>query len=157
MSEETHDPQLSQDQKRLLTTVLDEIIPPSRDGLLPGAGEVGLVRYLEQVLQRTPALGPVITGGLSSIRDLAGRRGSQSFGSLSSQDRREVLTELGTTQPAFIPTLVLHTYAGYYQDARVVEALGLEARPPFPKGYDLGPTDFALLDPVRQRSIDSGR
>ena len=157
MSEETHEPQLSDEQQHLLTTLLDEIIPPSSDGRLPGAGEAGVVSYLEQVLQRTPGLLPVITSGLSSIGDLAGGRGSQSFGALSSQDRREVLTELGTTQPAFIPTLVLHTYAGYYQDARVVKALGLEARPPFPKGHDVEPTDFTLLDPVRQRSLDSGR
>jgi len=34
---------------------------------------------------------------------------------------------------------------------RVLEALGHEARPPFPTGYVLEPFDAALLDPVRAR------
>jgi hypothetical protein len=34
----------------------------------------------------------------------------------------------------------------------VVEALGLEPRPPFPKGYEVPPNDPALLDPVRRRA-----
>jgi hypothetical protein len=34
----------------------------------------------------------------------------------------------------------------------VLEALGIEGRPPHPKGYTIEPTDWSLLDPVRRRS-----
>ncbi len=39
----------------------------------------------------------------------------------------------------------------YYRDDRVLLALGLEARAPFPKGYTLEQGDWSLLDAVRHR------
>ena len=39
----------------------------------------------------------------------------------------------------------------YYRDDRVMVSLGLEARPPFPKGHVLEQGDWSLLDPVRAR------
>lgn len=39
----------------------------------------------------------------------------------------------------------------YYRDDRVVRSLGLEPRPPFPKGHTLEQGDWSLLDPVRKR------
>jgi hypothetical protein len=42
--------------------------------------------------------------------------------------------------------LVLHCY---YRDDRVMISLGMEARPPFPKGYEVEQGDWSLLDPVR--------
>jgi len=53
MSDETNHPGFSADEQRVLASVLDEIIPPSSDGRLPGAGELGLVSYIEQALQKT--------------------------------------------------------------------------------------------------------
>ena len=40
---------------------------------------------------------------------------------------------------------------GARMPARVVAALGLEPRPPHPKGYEMGTDDLTLLDPVRRR------
>ena len=48
--------------------------------------------------------------------------------------------------------VLFQTYAGYYQNPAVLEALGLEGRPPHPKGYEIGPDDPQLLDPVRARA-----
>ena len=39
----------------------------------------------------------------------------------------------------------------YYRDDRVVRSLGLEPRPPYPKGHVLEDGDWSLLDPVRAR------
>ncbi len=143
--------QLSPDEKCTLSRVLDEIIPPSRDGRLPGAGELGGVAYVEQILEQSPELGPVIVEGLSALEDLAGSRGPGGYAALSQPDGLELLKELATTQPVFLSGLLFHIYAGYYLNARVVEALGLEARPPHPKGYDMEANDLTLLDEVRQR------
>jgi len=151
MSEEESGPGFSQDEIRLLTSVLDEIIPPSDDGRFPGAGALGLAGFVEQNLQTTPELRPAIAQGLAALEDLAGSRGSRGFAELSRQDKLDVLNELATTQPAFLPSLILQTYAGYYQNGRVIEALGLEPRPPHPEGYDLEPGDLTLLDRVRRR------
>ena len=42
--------------------------------------------------------------------------------------------------------------AAYYRDDRVLRALGHEARPPFPKGYEVEQGDWGLLEAVKQRS-----
>ena len=151
MSEDTSDPVFSPDEERTLSSVLDEIIPPRSDGRLPGAGELGLARYIEHAVQQTPELGPAIAQGLAALDDLAGRRGARGFTALPGQDKLEVLNEIARTKPGFLPGLIFHTYAGYYQNGRVVEALGLEPRPPHPEGYEMEPSDLTLLDGVRQR------
>ena len=142
---------LSDHQARALASVLDEIIPPSDDGSFPGAGELGLASYIEQVLQQAPEFRPVILQGLSTLDELARGRSAQSFAELSSQEKVEVLNELTSTDQVFLPSLTLHTYIGYYQHGRVLEALGLEPRPPYPEGYEMKPSDLRLLDPVRRR------
>ena len=151
MSEDAPAPALSDDQARVLAAVLDTLIPPSEDGRLPGAGELGLAVYVEQALQQAPALLPLITRGLAILDDLARPASPAGFAALPQPGRAELLTRLSESDPGFLPGLLYHTYAGYYQSPRVVEALGLEARPPYPEGYAMEPTDFRLLDAVRRR------
>ena len=151
MSENARDSVFSRDQETALSGVLDEIIPPSDDGSLPGAGELGLVRYIEQAVRRTPELEPVIARGLAALDVLASRRDSRDFAALSKPDKVEVMNELAATEQAFLPGLIFHTYVGYYLNDRVIEALGREPRPPHPKGYDMEASDLTLLDDVRRR------
>jgi Gluconate 2-dehydrogenase subunit 3 len=146
MSDGTNDGGFSADEERALASVLDEIIPPSNDGQLPGAGELGLISYINAALQNTPELRSMIVQGLSDLDSLARSRNAPGFAALSREDKLQLLNE-----QAFVLPLTFHTYAGYYQQARVVEALGLEARPPHPKGYHMEPNDFSLLDGVRRR------
>ena len=40
----------------------------------------------------------------------------------------------------------------YYRDDRVMRSLGMEARAPFPKGYDVREGDWTLLDEVQRRA-----
>jgi hypothetical protein len=152
MSRDASHTGFSPDEERALSSVLDRIIPPSSDGRLPGAGEIGLASHIVEALEEAPELCPVIVQGLATLDDLASRRGSPGFSALPERDRSEVLRELETAQPGFFPGLIIRTYAAYYRHARVVEALGLEARPPHPKGYEMEPGDFASLDRVRERT-----
>jgi len=142
---------LSPDQARALGCVLDEIIPESADGGLPGARELGLVDNIEQALERMPDLKTAIDAGLSALQDLVRERGAEDYAALPQPQRREILDQLAAAQPAFLPGLIFHTYVAYYQHPRVLEALGLEARPPFPKGYEMQPGDFGGLEAVRRR------
>jgi hypothetical protein len=142
---------LSPDERRTLSSVLDEIIPPSSDGRLPGAGAIGLAGHVEDSVKRTRGLLPVIVRGLAALDGLARDRGQGSFVALPRHERVEVLNQLATTEEGFLPGLISPTYIAYYQHPRVLEALGLEPRPPYPKGYDLAPFDPALLDGVRRR------
>jgi hypothetical protein len=147
MSDERKHPGFSADETRTLASVLDEIIPPSADGRLPGAGDLGLAGYITQAIRQTPEIRPMIAQGLADLDELARGRKAPSFAALPQEDKRQLLSEQG-----FVLPLALHASGGYYQHPRVVTALGLEARPPHPKGYEMEPTDLAILDAVRRHS-----
>ena len=143
---------LDEDQQRTLASVLDRIVPPSSDGRLPGAGGLGLATDVERAVDATPALRPVIALGLTTLGELARRRHPQGFSVLAEGERTALLDELAATDAAFLPTLAFLTYTAYYQHADVLRALGLEPRPPHPKGYEMEENDPALLEPVRRRA-----
>jgi hypothetical protein len=148
------EPGFSDSERRALESVLDEIIPQSSDGKLPGAGALGISAHIEEALGQAPELRPLIAQGLAGITESAGRRGAESFEALSKEDKLEVMNELAAEPAflAFLPSLIFHTYVGYYQNARVVEGLGLEPRPPYPLGYTIEETDLeSLLETVRKR------
>ncbi len=128
-------------QRRHLALVLDQIIPPDSARGMPGGGEAGLVDFVEGVLQSEPAQRLGIEPGLAAFGELLEKTGSA----------EAAYEEVQAEQPGFIPTLVFHAYAGYYQNPRVLEAIGMEARPPHPQGYEMEPFDPTLLEKVRER------
>lgn len=151
MTDDAAPPPLSSAARETLTCVLDEIIPPSHDGRLPGAGELGLAEPVWKALQTRPELRPALAQGLAALDERARERRASRFAALPGADRRPVLEQVGADVPAFLPGLVLQTCAAYYEDARVLRAHGHEARPPYPAGFEVDPTDFSILDPVRRR------
>ena len=151
MSTEPHTPIFSEHQARNLVSVLDEIIPPSDDGRLPGAGALGLVTAIEDAIRKSPDLKPAVVQGLDALQEIAKKGGVSEFAALDRAQRVASLNQIATTQPAFLPGLIFHSYCAYYQSGEVLEGLGLEARPPHPLGYVVAPSDPTLLDPVRAR------
>jgi Gluconate 2-dehydrogenase subunit 3 len=142
---------LNDDQRRALAPVLDGFIPRSTDGVLPGAGELGIAGDLDETLQRTPEMHAMVVAALAALDRLAERRGAARFTALSAEQQAEALTELSCTEHAFPPMLMLYTFGCYYKHPRVLGHYGLEAGAPHPKGYEVAPTDLALLEPVKQR------
>lgn len=134
--------------ERALASVLDALVPPSDDGRLPGAGALGLA---PAILARAPELRPLLAQGLPELDALARRRGVPGFAALPVAERGELLNELEAAQPGFLGGLVFHTYVAYYESGAVLEGLGLEARPPYPQGYELEAGDLGRLDAVRRR------
>ena len=143
---------LSGDELRTLACVLDLLIPPSSDGRMPGAGEVGIGARIDELAQRDPGLRAVVAAGVAALDAVARASGATGFEALAGTARLAALHEIATGEPGFVPSLIFHTYAGYYQEGRVLEGLGLDPRPPFPTGHILEPFDATLLDAVRRRS-----
>ena len=131
------------DEERLLVRLLDVVVPPSGDGRLPGAGQLGLVEHMARTVRETPMLRPVVEYGMSALGELAAKRGDG--------DVRAVLEEFAAGDQFFMPAFLFLVYSTYYQSPRVLAALGLEARPPHPKGHEMEPIDLTLLGPVRRR------
>jgi hypothetical protein len=143
---------MTEAEMRTLSAVLDEIIPPSEDGRLPGAGVLGLGPRVEEWIERLPDLGPAIASGLAAIDGAAEARGAGGFAALGREARLAVLRDVEASEPAFLPSLTFVAYSSYYHQAPVLEALGVEPRPPHPKGFEIPPSDLdELLAPVRMR------
>ena len=133
--------------QRALCAVLDELIP-ARDASLPGAGSLGVGEYVGEKLGDAT---PLVAGGLAALDALARERGAADFADLPADERAPLIREAAPAHPGFVESLVFHTYNGYYQHPRVSVAIGLEARPPHPEGYELEAGDLGLLDAVRRR------
>jgi len=139
---------LSSGQRASLDIVLDMIVPPSADGRMPGAAEVGVPAYL--YIEAQDAL-PELRRELDQIERRSAERFARGFAELAERERKSLIAELRAQEPAFMSRLAMETLACYYQHDRVLAGLGLEARPPYPKGHQVAPGDLSLLEPVRAR------
>ena len=134
-----------------MAALVDAIIPASDDGGLPGAAALDLVTHIERSAKQNAMLRPVIEYGLSAVAELAAKRSPSGLAGVSAADWSAALREFTETDQFFLPAFLFLVYGGYYQHPRVLAALGLEPRPPHPKGYEMAPDDWSLLDPVRRR------
>ena len=131
----------------IFSAVLDELIP-ARGDALAGAGALGLGEYVAAQLGEAAA---GLTPALAALDDRSRERTGEAFADAPAAARRELLAETGEAYPGFLDGLLFHLYSGYYQHPEVMEALGLEARAPFPGGYSLEMGDLGLLDAVGTR------
>ena len=139
---------LSEIQYTLVTAVLDRLIPSQGD--MPGAGEVGTADYLDEIVAGSTQLARLFTHGLQDIEIAASRLGSD-FGELSDAQQDETLTGAETDDPEFFDALIRHTYNGYYSNPRIVQLLGLDPRPPQPRGNRVERGDLSSLEVVVER------
>jgi hypothetical protein len=136
-------------QQMLLSAVLNRLIPATDD--FPGAGDLGIASYVDTVVGRFAELKRLFAQGLTDIALASQALQGQDFVNLADDQKDAVLRQVEILQPVFFEALVQHTYSGYYSHPAVVRLLGLEARPPQPRGYHLEPLDLTLLDRVKQR------
>jgi hypothetical protein len=139
---------LTSGQRATLDIVLNMIVPPSADGRMPGAAEVGVPAYL---FAEAPDALPVLCQELEELDRRSRERLAQGFAELEEHERKSLIEEMRAREPSFMSRLSMETLACYYQHDRVLEGLGMEARPPYPKGYQVVQGDLSLLEPVRAR------
>jgi Gluconate 2-dehydrogenase subunit 3 len=136
-------------QRELLVSVLNRIVPAA--GAFPGAGDLGVASYLDRVVGQSAVLRRLFAQGLVQITLMSQTQYAQPFTMLLEEQRDTVLRQVETTAPEFFEVLVTHTYSGYYSHPTIVRLLGMEGRPPQPRGYHLEPLDLSLLDNNKQR------
>jgi hypothetical protein len=138
------EPDLSPEEVRDLRCVAGMMVPASTEYDVPGADDDAIFADILASLGRD--LGEV-RRALAVLRHL----GAGAFADLGVKHREAVAEEfraVGGTPPATLSRVILQCY---YRDDRVVRSLGLEPRPPFPKGHTLEQGDWSLLDPVKAR------
>lgn len=143
---------LSPEDRDTLTALLDTLIPASEDGRKPGAGALGIEEAVFRAVRKDPVALPVFGSMMDSLCNAARERRAAKFADLDIESRTELARAIERECPEVFALVVAQTCANYYQNAAVVTALGLEARPPFPAGFEVAPTDPTLLDPVRRRA-----
>ena len=139
---------LTSAQRATLDIVLNLIVPPSADGRMPGAAEVGVPAYL---FAEAPDALPALCRELEELERRSRERFAREFAELEERERKSLIAEMRAREPSFMSRLSMETLACYYQHDRVLEGLGMEARPPYPKGYQVVQGDLSLLEPVRAR------
>ena len=138
----------SESQLDLVRAVLDRVVPP--EGEMPGAGEAAL-EYVDRAVGSRGDYRRLWGDGLARIETASWSRHGRRFVELAGDERDGVLTLVDTGEPRFLQSLVRQTYIGYYSNPRVVALLGLEARPPQPKGHHLEQGSLDGLEKVRRR------
>ena len=140
---------LTDAQRDLLTQVLDRVVPAG--GGLPAAGELGVGEFVESVAGSSAVQTRLLVDGLTRIGIAVESHGSGALGELDDDARDGALRAVESDAPEFFDELVRLTYVGYYSKPRIAAALGLEARPPQPLGFELEQADLSPLDNVRKR------
>jgi hypothetical protein len=131
-------------QRDDLRAIAAEMIPASDEFDVPGADDPAIQADIVATLGRDTE---AVREALDELARLAGRP----LASLDPARREAVALELRTKGGAAVATLTRVVLQCYYRDDRVVRSLGLEPRPPYPKGHVLEDGDWSLLDPVRAR------
>ncbi|MEZ5558062.1 MAG: hypothetical protein R3E86_05870 [Pseudomonadales bacterium] len=142
------DQPLTDTQRATLARLLDLLIPASADGRMPAAADLDL--YADLAGLNAPLL-EALRVGLDRLETLAQDYLGQSFAALAARDCLTLRDRVRDEHPEFLRTFVVQSVARYYQHDRVMTAIGLEPRPPWPQGNLIEEGDWRLLDPVRAR------
>ena len=135
---------LTPTQRDDLRAIAGAIIPASMEFDVPGADDPAIQADIVATLGRDTGL---VREALDGLARLAG----SPLAGLDPARREAVALELRAKGGAAVATLTRVILQCYYRDDRVVRSLGLEPRPPYPKGHVLEDGDWSLLDPVRAR------
>ena len=131
-------------QRDDLRAIAGMIIPASLEYDVPGADDPVIQADILVTLGRDAA--PVCEA-LVLVSRLAGAP----LAELDPARREAVAQQLRATGGPAVATLTRVVLQCYYRDDRVLRSLGLEPRPPYPKGHVLEDGDWSLLEPVRAR------
>lgn len=141
MAAETTLTAAQRDDLRIIAGVM---IPASTEYGVPGADDAIIQADIVATLGRDTGM---VRQALDQLAGLAG----MPLADLDAARREMVAAEFRASGGAAVATLARVVLQGYYRDDRVVRSLGLELRPPFPRGYALEQGDWSLLDPVKAR------
>ena len=133
----------SPEEKDVLTAILDQLIPPNPDRGIPGAGALGVAKFLATTATRDHQFRTQVAALLRQVQ-------------IPAEDvTTERVRQLENDQPTGFAALLTETYKGYYSRPDMRATLGVGAHPVHPLGYDVPAETPEELDeltaPVRAR------
>jgi hypothetical protein len=136
---------LSAAEIRDLRDIAGTMIPESATFGVPGADDPAI---LDDIVKSVGRDLPLVREALAAVA----AKSADAFAGLDRDGREALINDYYAGGGAAAVTLGRVIVGAYYRDDRVLLALGLEARAPFPKGYTLEQGDWSLLDAVRKRA-----
>lgn len=136
---------LSAAEIRHLGDIAGAMIPESAALGVPGADDPAILADIVKSAGRDL---PLLRQALAAIA----AKSAGAFTGLDRDAREALINDYTAGGGVAAATLGRVIVSAYYRDDRVLLALGLEARAPFPKGHALEQGDWSLLDAVRRRA-----
>lgn len=137
-------PHFTADEQKILRIIVSHIIPPCIEPPMPGADDDAIFADIRHTARRDEAC---IREAITEVGEMADGR----FAVLTRAQQAELLEHFRSAHPMLARSCEVVTARCYYRDDRVMRSIGMEARPPFPQGFDVEPGELDLLEPVRQR------
>lgn len=135
---------LSDDEIDTLRMIAGWMIPASADFNLPGADDPAIVADI------VASVGRDIVDLKRALALIDAARGAEGSRLTRPADLIAELKRNDDGPFAILESLVLRIY---YRDDRVLQSIGMDVRPPFPKGYSVEEGDWSLLEPVKARGV----
>ncbi len=135
---------LTQDRMQSLRLLAAMMIPASQEYGAPGADDPAI---FDRIVDAANSDITPVADALKTLDDESQARHGTGFAGIDEPNMLAV-AQSQATHLAVIVSLVAQCY---YSDERVMNALGMEPRAPFPKGYEVEQGDWSLLDPVKTR------
>ncbi|WP_151446866.1 hypothetical protein [Lacisediminimonas profundi] len=135
---------LSDTQRRSLRALVALMIPASAEYQVPGADDQAIFGDIVSSLGRD-------AGAVRQVLKHLEEMSAGPFADLPASQQEALAQQMRDDHPALASALVAVTTRCYYRDDRIMQALGMQPRPPFPQGFDVEQGDWSLLEPVRAR------
>lgn len=135
---------LTQVDLRDLRRLVGFMIPDAGDYGMPGADDELIFADIVRSLGRDQG---AVCNALAMLREVAG----EGLATLADAEAETTAMALLLREGPEITALGRAVLQCYYRDDRVLKSLGLEPRPPYPRGHVLEQGDWSLLDAVRRR------
>jgi hypothetical protein len=120
------------------------MIPAAAEYGVPGADDETIFADIVRSLGRDQS---DVRKALATLQELAG----EDYAALPDGEAEAMAMTLLRRELPEITALGRAVLQCYYRDDRVVRSLGLEPRPPYPKGHVLEQGDWSLLEAMRGR------
>lgn len=138
----------SETQVTTLNKLMDLFIPASKDGRMPAAQSLGLYTDITDLPGKDRLL---MDRGLLELDERSNKLHGQVFAEINQNLAKAIVEKLRAEASPFIQTFMTQTAGRYLAHDTVVPLLGLELRPPWPKGNVVAQGDWSLIDVVSKR------